>query len=103
MNDVLSHFSQAETKHAKEVSRLAKQQGRSKVEANGDHESSPDSLKGEKGDSSPNSPSSLFFTYPPPPQPPPLPYKFLILDCSAMNFLDYVGVMGKTGMGTIIV
>ena len=48
--------------------------------------------KDGKGDEEEGSPPA--FIPPPPPLPPPLPHKFLILDCSAMNFLDYVGVTG---------
>ena len=38
--------------------------------------------------------ASRLFSPPKPPSPPPLNCKFLILDCSAMNFLDYAGVSG---------
>ena len=64
-------FEQLEAKHAKAVQ---KQQYHSKSKKDG----YPDA----------------FFSPSPPPLPPPLPHKFVILDCSAMNFLDYVGVTG---------
>ena len=60
-----------EQRHAKEIQKLRSQ---SKMEKDG----LPDST----------------FIPPPAPLPPSLPHKFIILDCSAMNFLDYVGVTG---------